>query len=92
MSESSALWGPEALFNPLRLLLVLALPLHPLPLSPCLTPLIAIDFLQLRFIFLSLYGKDGGEPDPCLLESRAAVLSVCIGCDVRAQVHVKVLR
>lgn len=54
MSESSALWGPEALFNPLRLLLTLALPLHPLPLSPCLSPLIAIDFLHPHFIFLSL--------------------------------------
>lgn len=31
MSESSAFWGPEALFNPLRLLFTLTLPLHPLP-------------------------------------------------------------
>lgn len=76
MSESSALWGPEALFNPLRLLLTLALPLHSLSLSlslsvslsPCLTPLIAIDFLQPRFIFLSPR-TERSLTNPVLLES-----------------------
>lgn len=65
MSESSALWGPEALFNPLCLLLTLTLPLHPFPLSPSLTPLIAIDFLHPHFIFLSLrQGQSSTRPLP----------------------------
>lgn len=92
MSESSALWGPEALFNPLRLLLTLALPLHPLPLSPCLSPLIAIDFRHPHFIFLSLrQGQSRSRPLPDG-EQHAALLSVCTGCGVRTQMHVKVLR
>lgn len=81
MSESSALWGPEALFNPLRLRLTLALPLHPLSLSPCLTPLIAIDFLHPRFIFLPLrQGRSPGRPrlllGSSMLQSAQAALDV----------------
>lgn len=88
MSESSALWGPEALFNPLRLLLTLALPLHPL--SPCLSPLIAIDFLHPHFIFLWL--RQGHGPS-CLLEATCcSSLCVCTGGGVHALMHVRALR
>lgn len=91
MSESSALWGPEALFNPLRLLLTLALPLHPVSLSPCLTPRLP---LTSSILVLSLSGKDGAQPDCILLESSMlqSVLDVtytprcmlkCSGCPVR---------